>query len=60
MRLGVRTGLIHTPRWLVRRALRAMFHGRRVLSPSLMNVWLPALIGLLPAPLVQSIWKRLK
>ena len=60
MRLGVRTGLIHTPRWLVRRALRAMFRGRRVLSPSLMNVWLPALIGLLPAPLVQSIWKRLK
>ena len=60
MRVGVRTGLIHTPRWLVRRALRAMFRGRRMVSPSLMNVWLPALIGLLPGPLIQWIWKRLK
>lgn len=60
MHVGVRSGLIHTPRWLVRRALRAMFRGRRVVSPSLMNVWLPALIALLPGPLIQRIWKRLK
>ena len=60
MRLGVRTGLIQTPRWLVRRALRAMFRGRRVLSPAFMNVWLPPLIALLPAPLIAAIWKRIK
>ena len=59
MRLGVKIRLIHTPRWLVRRALRALFHRRRVVSPSLMNLWLPALIALLPGPLIQRIWKRL-
>lgn len=60
MRLGVRTGLIRTPQWLVRRAIRAMFRGRRVLSPGLMNVWLPALIAALPGPLVAFFWKKLK
>lgn len=60
MAFGVHIGVIHTPRWLVRRALRAMFHGRRVISPSLMNVWLPGLIALLPGPLVALIWKKLK
>ncbi len=60
MKFGVRCGLIHTPKWLVRRAIRAMLHGRRVISPSLMNLWLPALIALLPGPLVAAIWKRLK
>ena len=60
MRLGVRLGLIHTPEWLVRRALKALFRGRRVISPSAMNVWLPALIGMLPGPLVAALWKRFK
>lgn len=60
MRFGVRIGLIRTPRWLVKRALRAMFHKRRVISPGLMNVWLPALIALLPGWLVAFLWKKLK
>ena len=60
MRLGVRIRLIHTPRWLVRRALRAMFRRRRLVQPSLMNVWLPPLIVLLPGWLVAKIWKRIK
>lgn len=60
MRAGLRLGLIRTPRWLVRRALRAMFHGRRVVSPAFMNFWLPALIWLLPGPVVQHLWKKLK
>ena len=59
MELGVRTRVIHTPAWLVRRALRAMFHRRRVVSPSAMNLWLPPLIALLPGPLEQWLWKRL-
>lgn len=59
MELGVRTRVIHTPAWLVRRALRAMFHRRRVVSPSAMNVWLPPLVALLPGPLEQWLWKRL-
>ena len=60
MRLGVRSGLIRTPAWLVRRALRAMFRKRRVVSPGLMNIWLPALIALLPGWLVACLWKKLK
>ena len=60
MALGVRLGLIHTPRSLVRRSLRAMFRGRRVICPSLMNIWLPAIIALLPGPLIAAIWKKLK
>lgn len=60
MRLGVRIGLIKTPKWLVNRAIRAMLHHRRVVSPGFMNVWLPPLIALLPGPLVAFIWKKIK
>ena len=60
MRLGVRIGLVKTPKWLVNRAIRAMFRRRRVVSPGFMNVWLPPLIALLPGPLVAFIWKKIK
>lgn len=60
MRILSRIGLIRSPRWLVRRALRALFHGRRVISPGLMNSWLPALIALIPGPLIAALWKRFK
>lgn len=60
MRLGVRLGVIRTPKWLVRRALRALFRRRRVISPAFMNVYLPALIALLPGPVVARLWKKLK
>ena len=58
--LGLRLGLIHTPDWLVQKALRALFHKRRVISPAFMNVWLPPLIRLLPGRLVDWLWKRIK
>lgn len=60
MKAGLRVGLIRTPRWLARRSLRAMFRGRRVISPAFMNVWLPALIAALPGPLVAWLWERFK
>lgn len=60
MRIGVSLGVIRTPRWLVKRALRAMFRRRRVISPAPMNVWLPALIALIPEPLIAAIWKKVK
>ena len=47
-----RIGLIRTPEWLVRRSLKAMFHGRRTFSPGLTNAILPPLIALLPARLI--------
>lgn len=59
MRFGVRIGLIKTPRYLCRRALRALFRHRRLVSPSLMNIWLPPMVALLPAPLEAAIWKKL-
>ena len=60
MKVGVRTGLIRTPKWLVRRALRAMFRGRRVISPAFMNIWLPFLIAIIPAPIEAALWKKFK
>ena len=38
---GVKIGLIGTPRWLVRRALRGMMRKKRVVKPGLMNYYLP-------------------
>lgn len=60
MKLGIKTRIIHTPAWLVRRALRASRRGRRVISPSVMNAYLPALIAGMPAPLESYLWKKLK
>lgn len=60
MKLGVRTGFIRTPQWLVKRALKAMFRGRRVISPAPMNFWLPPLIAALPSKLVASLWEKFK
>lgn len=60
LKLGVRLGVIGTPRWLVRRALRGMFHHRRVVKPGLMNYYLPPLIAILPHWLVAKLWKKFK
>lgn len=60
MELGVRIGLIHTPKWLVRRALRASARGRKVIRPSAMNRYLPGMLAMLPAPIENYLWKRLK
>ena len=60
LRLGVKTGLIRTPQSLVRRALKAMFRKRRVIAPGFMNIWLPAVIALLPGPIIAALWKRFK
>lgn len=60
MRMGVRIRLIHTPEWLVKRALRALFRGRRVICPSSMNVWLPCLLALIPGPIIAALWEKFK
>lgn len=60
MNAGVRCGVIWTPKRLVRRALRAMRHGRRIIRPGLMNIYLPVLIALLPKRLVTYLWNRLR
>jgi hypothetical protein len=60
MDLGVKIRLIHTPQWLVRRALKAMERKRRVICPAFMNVWLPSLIKLMPDALIARLWKKFK
>lgn len=59
-RKGLKLRLIRTPEWLVKRALKAMFRRRRVICPTFINLWLPALIALLPGPLEAKIWERIK
>ena len=56
-----RIGIIRSPEYLVRRSLRAMFRGRRVLSPGVMNALVPALVALLPNRLIDKLgmkWMR--
>ena len=58
LNLGVKIGLIGTPQWLVKRALRGMFHKRRVVKPGLMNYYLPPMVNALPKWLVAKLWKK--
>ncbi len=56
---GASSGMgLEFARQLVRRALRAMFRGRRVVSPGLMNALLPPLVAALPARLKDSLGMR--
>ena len=52
--------VIHTPQWLVRKALKGLFRGRRLMKPSIMNAYLPPMIKMLPSNLEQKIWDRIK
>ena len=60
MDLGVKTGVIKTPRWLVRRALRGLERGRKTVRPGFMNVYLPFLVRILPARFEGWLWKKFK
>ena len=60
LKLGVKIGLIGTPQWLVRRALKGMFRKKRVVKPGLMNRYLPPLIAILPHGLVDRLWRKFK
>jgi short-subunit dehydrogenase len=60
LKFGVKIGLIGTPQWLVRKALKGMMRKKRVVKPGLMNVYLPPLIALLPKKIVDRIWKKVK
>ena len=60
LKIGVKIGLIGTPEWLVRRALKGLFRQRRVVKPGLMNRYLPPLIAILPKWLVDRLWRKYK
>ena len=60
LKLGVKIGLIGTPQWLVRKALKGMMKKKRVVKPGFMNIYLPPLIAMLPHGLVDKIWQKYK
>lgn len=60
LNFGVKIGVIGTPQWLVRRALKGMMRKKRVVKPGFMNVYLPFLIALLPKKLVVRLWQKFK
>ena len=60
LRMGVKIGLIGTPRWLVRKALKGMMKKKRVVKPGFMNLYLPPLIAILPKRLVARLWQKFK
>jgi len=60
LKLGVSIGLIGTPQWLVRKALKGMMRKKRVVKPGFMNLYLPPLIALLPKRLVARLWQKFK
>ena len=60
LKLGVKLGLIGTPQWLVRKALKGMMRKKRVVKPGFMNIYLPPLIALLPHRLVEKLWQKFK
>ena len=57
---GVKIGLIGTPQWLVRKALKGMIRKKRVVKPGFMNLYLPPLIAMLPKKLVDTLWRKYK
>lgn len=60
LNLGVKIGLIGTPQWLVRRALKGMMRKKMVVKPGFMNYYLPPLIALLPKGLEVRLWQKFK
>ena len=60
LKLGVKVGLIGTPQWLVRKAIKGMMRKKRVVKPGFMNLYLPPLIAILPHGLVNKIWQKFK
>lgn len=53
-----RIGIIRSPRWLVRRAVRALFRGRRTISPGLTNAIVPALVASLPSRMIDHLGNK--
>lgn len=51
-------GLVYSPAKLVRRALRALSHRRRFLTPGFINHFFAPAVNSLPKPIVAWIWNR--
>ena len=54
-----RFGIVKSPEWLVRRALRGMFRGRRLMRPGPLNHMVPFIVSLLPAREIDRLGMKL-
>ncbi|MBO4645468.1 MAG: SDR family NAD(P)-dependent oxidoreductase [Bacteroidales bacterium] len=59
LKVAGKFGLVYSPEKLVRKALRAMFHRRRCVTPGLLNPLFGPTVNALPNFLVHRIWKKL-
>ena len=50
-----RLGIIRSPHWLAHRAVKALFRGRRTISPGLTNALVPALVAILPPRMIDRL-----
>ncbi len=50
-----RLGIIRSPHWLARRAVKALFRGRRTISPGLTNALVPTLVAILPPRMIDRL-----
>ena len=57
-RILKKLGIIKSTRYIVRRALKALFRGRRVISPTLMNGIVPALVAMMPSRLIDRLGQK--
>jgi len=60
MKFAVAIGVVRTPKWLVRRALRGMFNKRCIMRPAFQNIYGPIGMALFPNFLKSFVWKKIK
>lgn len=48
-------GILKSPQWLVRKALSALFRGRRVMRPGPLNRLVPVIVSILPSRLIDRL-----
>ncbi|MCF0174585.1 MAG: SDR family NAD(P)-dependent oxidoreductase [Bacteroidales bacterium] len=58
MKFGVAILAIHTPTWLVNRALRGTFRRKRLVKPSMMNIYLPIIFNLIGKRTMSFVYKK--
>ena len=59
LKLLTRLGIVRTPQWMVRRALRGMFRKRHYVKPGVTNYLAPVLLKLFPNGLETRIWQKI-
>lgn len=60
LKFGVNIGIIGTPQWLVKKALKGMLRKKMIVAPGFMNIYLPPLLAILPKRLINFIWRKVK